>query len=341
MAALLAAVVAAATACTAATAAGGQAAHCRPTTYRVTVPGSGPGQLTGDRCVPAHPNGTTLLLVAGGGENADYWNMPGFASYSLVRAAVRSGYTTLALDRLGTGRSSMPRSTAVTYAAHVLTVHQVATALRRQGADRVVGVGHSLGAGVLTGVAARYPKDMTALVLTGYGSAVSAVTPQHNKLYQRPAADVDSAKWGSLDDGYVTVVPSGVPDDGLLYLPGATEAALTAVETHQGTLSRTELATRPQGRAATAQGAALRLPLLLLDGRFDEHYCTVNALHEPPRTGPRCATEQAFGQYGRAFFPHADLTTALVPDAGHALELQTNAPATNDRVLDWISAHPT
>jgi pimeloyl-ACP methyl ester carboxylesterase len=322
---------------TAPAAAGG----CRAVEYRVAIPGSGsgagPGQVTGDSCTPAHPNGTTLLLVAGGSENADYWNMPGFASYSLVRAAVRSGYTTLALDRLGTGRSSMPPSTAVTYAAQVSTVDQVAAALRRQGAKRVVGVGHSLGSGVLVGVAAKHPKDMAALVLTGYGSAVSAVTPQRNKLYQRPAATVDPGKWGSLDPGYVTVTPSGVPDDGLLYLPGTTTAAIDAVKTHQGTLTKTELATRPQGKAAAAQGAALRLPVLLMDGQYDEHYCTTNtALDQPVEVSPRCATPTAFTAYARSLLSNAVLTARTVAGTGHAIEMHTSAPAANRFLLDWV-----
>jgi pimeloyl-ACP methyl ester carboxylesterase len=293
--------------------------------------------VTGDYCTPAHGNGTTLLLVAGGGENADYWNMPALAPNSLVHAAMRAGYATVALDRLGTGRSSMPPSTAVTYAAQVSTVDQVAAALRRQGARRIVGVGHSLGSGVLVGVAARHPAELAALVLTGYGSAVSPVTPQRNKLYQRPAATVDPGKWGSLDPGYVTVVPSGVPDDGLLYLPGATPAAIAAVKAHQGTLTKTELATRPQGKAAAAQGAALRLPVLLMDGQFDEHYCTTDtALDQPAKVSPRCATAAAFTAYARTLLPNAVLTARTVAGTGHAIEMHTSAPAANRFLLDWV-----
>ncbi|QRP46315.1 alpha/beta fold hydrolase [Amycolatopsis sp. FDAARGOS 1241] len=76
-------------------------------------------------------NGIVLLLVGGGGENAGYWNLPELPSDSLVRAALAKGYATYAVDRLGTGRSTVPASSkSVTYDAQVSTVDQVVTALR-------------------------------------------------------------------------------------------------------------------------------------------------------------------------------------------------------------------
>lgn len=92
---------------------------CRTVRVPVTVPNlTTPAQLTGDLCTPAPATTAVLLLVGGGGENADYWNLPGLAGNSLVDAATRQGYATLAVDRLGTGRSTLPpSSTLVSYPA--------------------------------------------------------------------------------------------------------------------------------------------------------------------------------------------------------------------------------
>jgi pimeloyl-ACP methyl ester carboxylesterase len=311
--------------------------HCRTARYPVTIPAAGDGQITGDYCTPRRSNGTLLLMAGGGGENANYWNMPTLPGYSLVRAATQAGYATLAVDRLGTGRSTTPVSTEVTYAAQVSTIHQVITALHRQGWNRIVGVGHSLGSGAMTGVAAQHPGDLTALAVTGYGPAVSPQTAQRNALYQKAASTVNPTKWGSLDDGYVTTAPADVPYSGSLYLPGVTQTALTAVETHQGIHTKTELTTRPQGDAAAAQGAAIRQPTLLLDGQEDDHYCTVNAIDEPLEISPTCATQGTFHAYGHAMFPNAPLTTYLAPRTGHSTEVHTSAPATNRLILAWVA----
>lgn len=343
-AAVLAAVSPAATAAAPSPArtAGSGAATCRTAQYPVTIPAvAAGGHLTGDYCTPHRGSGTLMLLVGGGGEDADYWNMPGLPQDSLAQAAVRAGDTTLAIDRLGTGRSSMPPSTAVTYGAQVSTLHQVITTLHGQGWTTIIGVGHSLGAGALAGVAAQHPADLSALVLTGYGPQVSAATAARNALYQRPASEVDPARWGALDPGYVTVVPSGVPQDGLLFLPGTSPAAVKAVEDHQGTLSKTELSTRPQGAAATAQGAAITGNVLVLDGQEDEHYCTSEDVGQPLQLASQCATQAAFRAYERSMLPNADLTTRLAARTGHATEMHLTAPLTNRLILAWAAAqHP-
>jgi pimeloyl-ACP methyl ester carboxylesterase len=76
----------------------------------VTIPGvSTASQIIGDFCWPLVSNGTLLLMVGGGGgENADYWNMPGLSGNSLVDAANAQSFATFAIDRIGTGRSTVP-----------------------------------------------------------------------------------------------------------------------------------------------------------------------------------------------------------------------------------------
>jgi hypothetical protein len=83
-----------------------------------------------------------------------------------------------------------------------------------------------------------------------------------------------SPQWADLDNGYVGVPLDAVAATGLLYAPGTSKAGLAAASTHQGLRSRTELSTRPQGSAATEQGARICLPVYAVDGQYDRHYCS-------------------------------------------------------------------
>jgi pimeloyl-ACP methyl ester carboxylesterase len=316
---------------------------CHGVQVPVTIPHAGkPGQITGDLCEPHNDNGTVLLLVAGGGEDADYWNMPGLAGYSLVTAAAKHGFATLAIDRVGTGRSTIPQSsTLVTYAAQVATVDQVVAALRHNRSafgrtwGTVIGVGHSLGSGTLAGVAAEHQGDLDAMILTGYGAAVTPQTSRLDKLY-RVAARTVAARWSALDPGYVTVVPTAVEKIGLLYGPGTSDTALAAVSAHQGTLSDTELSSGPQGAAASQQAARITIPVLVADGQYDRHYCEGNDVDAAPSLTPACQSAAAFDAYAKKLLPNACLASDLVANSGHAIQEEEAAPAANSMYLAWI-----
>jgi pimeloyl-ACP methyl ester carboxylesterase len=317
---------------------------CRTVRVPVAIPEvAQPGEISGRYCVPHHSNGTILLLVGGGAENADYWSMPGLpAANSLVDAAARDGFATYAIDRLGTGQSTIPaQSTTVTYTAEVSTEDQVARALRRgrlfgHAWRRVAGIGHSLGSGNLTGVAADYPGDVDPLVLTGYGPAVTPETLQLDKLYQVPASTV-SARWANLDPGYITVEPADIAVAGSFYAPGTTSAALAAAASREGILSTTELATRPQGDAAAAQGAKIDIPVLIADGEFDRHYCLINPVGQPDMVGAQCGTPGAFQGYEDSLLPNACLSTAVIAGSGHAIQEEIAAGAADALILAWLT----
>jgi pimeloyl-ACP methyl ester carboxylesterase len=318
---------------------------CRTVQVPVTIPGvSTPGEISGDYCVPHAANGTILLAAGGGAENASYWNMPGLPEYSLMRAAQHEGYATLAIDRLGTGSSTIPSSsTLVTYDAVVSTTDQVATALRNGGAPfdqawkTVVGVGHSLGSGTMAGVAANDPADFDAVILTGYGPAVTPQTGQLNALYQA-AANTIFPQDANLDSGYMTVIPKDVGLAGSFYLPDTDQRALDAQGKYEGLLSKTELTTRPQGTAAETQGALIKVPVLLADGQQDRHYCEDNAITDPPSIGANCATQDAFYAYEHPLLANACLATSVIPNTGHALALERNAGDIDRLLLRWLDA---
>jgi pimeloyl-ACP methyl ester carboxylesterase len=128
------------------------------------------------------PNAKTLqLLLHGGTYNRSYWDFPyDPARYSYVRAANAAGFSTLAIDRVGYGKSTHPISGLVTVQSSAATVHQLITAVRagELGAmfGRIVLVGHSIGSAVTIREAGTY-HDVDAVVVTGLLHHVGAAVP--------------------------------------------------------------------------------------------------------------------------------------------------------------------
>jgi len=92
------------------------AVSCRDVLTAISVPGAAPGSIYGRYCHTDHANGNPLqILVPGITYTHVYWDLPGFdGRYSYVDFMSRHGYDTLAIDRLGIGRSTRP-----TLAVHV------------------------------------------------------------------------------------------------------------------------------------------------------------------------------------------------------------------------------
>lgn len=300
----------------------------------------GPVQIYGQYCKPANYTPKTLqLLVHGGTYKSSYWNFPGFdGKYSYVHDANAVGYATLAIDRLGYGQSTRPPSQNVTYDNEISTLHAVVQAVRSGTlgihVQKIEAVGHSLGSGDVVGDAAAYPQDFDAIILTGYGQAVSPIVAQMNALYFEPANSPDLPQFASLhlDSNYETNKPGTRGEGGLYYLPLADPAVVAADQASEDTVTKTELASRPQG--GTVPTAQLSVPVLLADGRFDSHYCLDNALGQPPHVTPNCASAQAFYNASVPNYPNACFSTALL-NSGHDVNLHTTAQQSFLTLLEW------
>src|SRR5689334_22005511 len=85
-------------------------------------------------CQPvAKPSSTVQVLVHGITYDHSYWDIPdpdGGDRYSYEAAAAKAGYATLAIDRIGAGRSSHPSSYQVDINSNAATVRAVIHALR-------------------------------------------------------------------------------------------------------------------------------------------------------------------------------------------------------------------
>ncbi|PZT70815.1 alpha/beta hydrolase [Streptomyces sp. SW4] len=185
---LAAAVGAAALALTTVGAAGPAAAHshlgvpdlCTSFATRVSAAEGAPAdqRISGVLCEPEAARGKTVqLLLHGGTYDHTYWTMRGDSRKpSYVEAAVRSGHAVLAIDRLGTGRSSAPHSSTYTSSTSELVTHQIVRLLRDRGYSKVVLVGNSFGATSARMVAVQYPEDVDGLILTGEGGLPNPAT---------------------------------------------------------------------------------------------------------------------------------------------------------------------
>ncbi|KAF2732222.1 alpha/beta-hydrolase [Polyplosphaeria fusca] len=186
--------------------------------YAATVNG-GPNHVSGTYrlyvklCEPVDPDAalkvqTLQFLNHGGTLDHTYWDLaPG---YSYVDAAAAAGYATFNYDRLGYGLSDHPDPNQVVQAALQREIaHQIIGVLRKStvGGKRiknVVGVGHSAGSALTMAIAAKYPADFDALILTGISTSVEGVVIAQIAFNLIPAALDPSGRFDGLDKGYLT-----------------------------------------------------------------------------------------------------------------------------------------
>jgi pimeloyl-ACP methyl ester carboxylesterase len=267
---------------------------------------------------------TVQLLVHGGAYNHTYWDAP-FPGASYARAAGLAGYATLAIDRIGAGRSTRPHSSAVTFSSTISTLHQVVQSLKsgRLGVKfpRVEYVGHSFGSVYGVGLAAKYG-DVDAVVLTGSGHRVSPSFSELASANYYPANN--EPRFASLDPGWLTSRP-GMIGSLHYYAPGADQRVIDYDEATKDVISASEFSTRPD---ASTLMPLIHVPVLIITGQEDVHYCAKDNID--------CSTQRSFYKSEAPFFsPAACLHTILVPDTGHNLTMHRSAPVSAGLIVLW------
>ncbi|QUQ70364.1 2-succinyl-6-hydroxy-2,4-cyclohexadiene-1-carboxylate synthase [Kutzneria sp. CA-103260] len=284
------------------------------------MPLAGTQTVAGSLCWSgATPSPTVQILLAGATYNRSYWDFPQQPDvYSYVRRAVAAGYTTLALDRPGTGASSHPSGALLTNATEASAVHQVVNAARlgklsSTAFTRVLLAGHSYGSVVAWYEAATY-SDVDALLISGMAHEVqpAAAIPVAASLVPQSSDPHFAAR--PLDLTYLTTRPGarqvfwhGDHDD---------PAVISADEATKDTVTTAELADTLVAQAAPTTDD-ITVPVLVAAGQQDLAYAAALA-HEA------------------AHYPHSPcVTTHLQPDAGHDLNLSPRAPDWFTAVLAW------
>lgn len=288
------------------------------------VPLSGTLDVAGQLCMPkGRVARTVLVLLPGVSYDRTYWDFPYEpATYSFVDAMSRAGYATLALDPIGHGRSVHPLSALVTMDAQAAMVHGMIGDLRagrvgEQPFPHVALVGHAYGTATAWLETAQF-NDADAVVGTAWSTQIEPVslTAFFANLYPAVLDPRFSAR--GLDPGYLTTQPGARRQ--LYDLDHADPAVIATDEATKDTITPTETATSFV-RYVDGSDRAIRVPQFLVNGRNERFFCGVGLVD--------CRTDAALtAAVGPSFRPQACFRAAVIPDAGHDLNLQRNAPVT-------------
>ncbi|KAL8851747.1 MAG: hypothetical protein Q9221_003357 [Calogaya cf. arnoldii] len=159
-------------------------------------PVSGTFNIYAQYCQPTipiigRPNPLQILIP---GNNYDHTYYNGFDRYpvpgntnSWVSYALSKGYSTLSLDRLGSGKSDYPDPFNIVQSPLVAkTIYQITSQIRSGkhiplpglGKLKIIYVGHSFGAILGTKITASHPEDIDGIIHTGF----AIPTPDQNSL---------------------------------------------------------------------------------------------------------------------------------------------------------------
>ena len=310
--------------------------HCHDVSLPVSIAPAAPKaySLYGELCHPeTGPSQVIQILVHGYSYDHRYWAMPILPeNYHYVKAANAAGYTTFAIDRLGSaGASSRPFSTAVTLTANAIALHDVIQAARMGDVDgtsyaQVLLVGHSLGTAI-TWIETSLYGDADGLISTGFGHPAGNI--QDLLLNTQPALLVGRLRrLIGFDAGYLTTVPGSRA--GLFYHEATAAPGVIAYdEETKGLGAVSELATLLTAEIATL---TIDAPVLFVMGEHDGIFCRQESLGG----FNDCRSDATLYTSERAYFPLVDDFSAyLHPGAGHNINLHKNAEAWHQRAIDW------
>ncbi|MFD6354962.1 alpha/beta hydrolase [Nocardia tengchongensis] len=289
--------------------------------------------MWGEICDPVGgPSAVLQVLIPGITYDHHYWDMPGFdGKYSYPRYAAAAGYSTLAIDRLGTGNSSRPAALDVTTVSHADTVHQLVQAVRRgdlgERWNTVVTVGHSLGTLIAEQEAAVY-RDVDGVIATGWlippGVVASAgILARHGVA--TPGNGVPQQDSLPL---YFAMTPG---NRAFFYTAGNYDPELLAAdERYRQTDTAGEMMTVPIPWASAAL-APIAAPALVVVGESDSFFCT-------PPEHTACTAAQAAESQRWFFAPQSNLQAHVQPGSGHNIALSLNNDDGYNAMIAWIRA---
>ena len=299
---------------------------CRSMTFPVGLTPDQPRKyrIYAKLCQPRHGKATAVhVALHGGMYNHIYWDWPYKPElYSYVRAMTAAGYAVLAVDRIGTGKSSRPPSEEVDFPANAHAIHQIVDNLRSgtMGGirfDRIILVGHSMGSDVSSIVANTYG-GVDGVILTGFShgivKALSSYADQPMS-WAMPANQDPKFKALNLDDGYITSKP-GMRGP-LFYDPRFTDPKVYEVEeATKDTFTMAEIRTMPVGLATQD----IRVPVLMVNGADDLLGCG-------PEYKTWCMNSAALAANEAPHFsPKACLQTLVLPQTMHDLNATAVGP---------------
>ncbi|HEY6541577.1 MAG TPA: alpha/beta hydrolase [Ktedonobacteraceae bacterium] len=289
--------------------------------------------IYGELCNPASgASHAVQLLVPGATYGHVYWDFPYEPqTYSYVRALNAAGYSTFNIDLIGTGQSSHPDLSLVKVTMNIdaFALHEIVQDLRSgsiggQQFARVLLVGHSLGSGAVWIEAGTY-RDVDGVIVTGLAHHFNAIklAGVFSTLY--PAMLDPRFSGDGYGVGYLTTRPGTRASD-FYYQPGADPNVIATDEATKETATVGEASTFASV-IVDGISAQIMVPVLLVLGQQDGIFCGLLATN--------CSSAATVLQAEAPFYsPQAQLQVAVIPNAGHDLNLHEAAPL-------WFAAAAT
>lgn len=305
------------------------AVTCTDISTPISVPGVPRGTIFGRYCRNARPTRKALqILVPGITYTHSYFDFPGFGNrYSYTKFMNGHGYDTLAIDRLGMGRSTRPPlGVSVNAFSNADALHQVVDAVRSNGLAgrkyrKIVLTGHSYGTFVSDLTSATY-HDVDGVIGTGWFQQPTALGVAGIFAILWPAA-TDSRFLGRIvDPTYLTTRPG---TRGFFYRSGDTDPAVVAAdEATKDTASLSETTyLLPEAAGLTTR---IGVPTLRVVGQYDKVICN-----------PLPCTQSRLARLAPALFP-AGVTVHVQPGAGHNVALERNNDDGFNAQLAWLES---
>jgi hypothetical protein len=308
---------------------------CERTTTSVHLTATDPAayRVAGWLCGPRRPrDGEVQFLLAGFSYNHLYWMGLGIDRLDYIRAAARQGRATFVIDELGSGVSDHPAPDQVTFPNLAYTVHQLVGRLRTGGIGRahtrfrrVIGAGHSMGAGVWMVEAGTYG-DVNAVVLADFLHATDPDFVTYLRAHYVAAST--QSEFATLPAGYLTVLPRS-----LFYDTGRVSPSVLQRDEEIGVDTGTTGLTTTLAQARDPKySQAIAVPVLVVTGRQDALGCN------EAKPGLSCATPQAVLDREQPYYPSAPCLDAFVLDSGHDTNLHDAAPEWFAYADRWVNA---
>ena len=227
--------------------------------------------------------------------NAAYWNVQidGSTNNSFAESAAAAGWSTLSYDRLGVGNSSHPDGIQVVQESYEIAQSiGIAEALRNGylsdlgSFSTVVGVGHSYGSNLLTGVASMNPGVFDALILTGFTNNATQGPLGLGGFDSTIASVAYPSRFSNLSNAYVSTPSVSTDQKEFFHYPNYTQDALNLFTTTKSEYSLGQLSKLPPPCAAPLHCGKVSVD------NFPRYHCTATRtfegkLYQPSIRGDR------------------------------------------------------